>query len=78
MALSAHQIAECLQLPYVGQTVLQRLQEVGLDDVALLNEQSAETVLLLISEHLHSSCWRNSPQAKQAIANILAWAKQYQ
>lgn len=78
MAFGREQTTELLQLPYVGKTVIQRLHEVGLDDVAVLANSEVEMVLQLISTHLHSSCWRNSTQAKQAIANVLAWAKQYQ
>ena len=66
-----------LQLPYVGKTVIQRLQEVGLDDAATLASSDVGEVLEVIAAHLHSSCWKNSPQAKQSISNIIAWAKQY-
>ena len=77
MSFSPEQISELLQLPFVGKTVIQRLQEVGLDDVATLASSDVGEVLEVIAAHLHSSCWKNSPQAKQAINNIIAWAKQY-
>ena len=77
MPLTPDQVNEMLALPYVGKTVIQRLQEVGLDDVAVLAISDNTEVLELIAAHLRSSCWKNSPQAKQSMANIIAWAKQY-
>ena len=77
MPFTSEQTTALLQVPYVGKTVIQRLQEVGLDDVATLASSEAHDILEVIAAHLHSSCWKNSPQAKQAINNIIAWAKQY-
>ncbi len=77
MPFTPEQTSALLQLPYVGKTVIQRLQEVGLDDVATLASSDVGEVLEIIAAHLHSSCWKNSPQAKQSIHNIIAWAKQY-
>ena len=77
MSFSPEQISELLQLPFVGKTVIQRLQEVGLDDVSTLASSEAHDILEVIAAHLHSSCWKNSPQAKQSINNVIAWAKQY-
>lgn len=77
MPFTSEQTSALLQLPYVGKTVIQRLQEVGLDDVATLASSDVGEVLEVIAAHLHSSCWKNSPQAKQSISNIIAWAKQY-
>lgn len=76
MAFDAQQQTALLQLPYVGDTVLRRIKEVGFDDVALLKTCSVETLSARIAEHMHSTCWKNSPQAKQAIAAVLAWAQQ--
>ena len=77
MSFSSEQINELLLHPFVGKTVIQRLQEVGLDDVHTLANSNATEVLEVIASHLHSSCWKNSPQAKQSINNVIAWAKQY-
>ena len=77
MSFSPEQISELLQLAFVGKTVIQRLQEVGLDDVDTLASSDVGEVLEIIAAHLHSSCWKNSPQAKQSIHNVIAWAKQY-
>ena len=77
MPFTSEQTTALLQVPYVGKTVIQRLQEVGLDDVATLASSDVGEVLEVIAAHLHSSCWKNSPQAKQSINNVIAWAKQY-
>ena len=77
MSFSSEQISELLKLPFVGKTVIQRLQEVGLDDVHTLANSNATEVLEVIVTHLHSSCWKDSPQATQSINNVIAWAKQY-
>ena len=77
MPFTSEQTTALLQVPYVGKTVIQRLQEVGLDDVATLASSDVGEVLEIIAAHLHSSCWKNSPQAKQSIHNVIAWAKQY-
>ena len=45
MSFSPEQISELLQLPFVGKTVIQRLQEVGLDDVHALANSDATEVL---------------------------------
>ena len=77
MPFTSEQTTALLQVPYVGKTVIQRLQEVGLDDVSTLASSDVGEVLEVIAAHLHSSCWKNSPQAKQSINNVIAWAKQY-
>ena len=76
MPFTSEQTSALLQLPYVGKTVIQRLQEVGLDDVATLASSDVGEVLEIIAAHLHSSCWKNSPQAKAAITTAVEWAKQ--
>ena len=60
----------------VGKTVLQRLAQMGLDDVQALANADVEEVLALGALLTGSSCWKNSPQARAAIANAIAWAQQ--
>ncbi|WP_373777146.1 recombinase RecA [Glaesserella sp.] len=59
----------------IGPTILQRLQEMGLDDVSRLANANPEFILQLGSEITGSTCWRNSPQARKAIEAAIAWAK---
>ena len=58
-----------------GKTVLQRVQQMGLDDVATL-AADLEDVLEQGAKLTGSTCWKNSPQAKNAIAAAVEWAKQ--
>ena len=59
----------------VGKTVLQRLAQMGLDDVQALANADVEEVLALGALLTGSSCWKNSPQARAAIANAIARAQ---
>jgi len=47
----------------IGKTVLQRLTQMGLDDVEALANADIEEVLTLGAMLTGSSCWKNSPQA---------------
>ena len=62
----------------IGKTVLQRLQQMGLDDVAELAAADAGEILQQGAALTGSSCWKNSPQAKAAIEAAVAWAKAQQ
>ena len=55
---------------------MQRLQQMSLDDVATLAAADLEDILEQGAKLTGSTCWKNSPQAKAAIAAAVAWAKQ--
>ncbi|WP_455020060.1 recombinase RecA [Neisseria sicca] len=57
-------------------TVLQRLQQMGLDDVVTLAAADLEDILEQGAKLTGSTCWKNSPQAKNAIAAAIEWVKQ--
>lgn len=59
----------------IGKTVLQRLQQMGLDDVSALAAAEVNDILQQGAALTGSTCWKNSPQAKAAIAAAVAWAK---
>ena len=59
----------------IGKTVLQRLAQMGLDDVEALANADIEEVLTLGAMLTGSSCWKNSPQSRAAIATAIAWAQ---
>ena len=59
----------------IGKTVLQRLAQMGLDDVEALANADIDEVLTLGAMLTGSSCWRNSPQSRAAIATAIAWAQ---
>ena len=59
----------------IGKTVLQRLQQMGLDDVAKLAAADVDDMLQQGAALTGSTCWRNSPQARAAITTAIAWAQ---
>ena len=58
----------------IGKTVLQRLQQMGLDDVAKLAAADVDDMLQQGAALTGSTCWKNSPQAKAAVVAAIAWA----
>ncbi len=64
-----------LSLHGVGNTVLERLEQIGFSSLEQLSEQEPEVVTKQISEMMRSTCWHNSPQAKGAIQAIIELAK---
>lgn len=51
----------------IGKTVLQRLQQMGLDDVAKLAAADVDDMLQQGAALTSSTCWKNSPQARAAM-----------
>lgn len=65
-----------LALKGVGPTVVARLEELGYTSLAQLADEAPDAITLRIARMLGSTCWHNSPQARAAIAAIVALAKQ--
>ena len=59
----------------IGKTVLQRLQQMGLDDVAKLAATNVDDMLQQGVALTGSTCWKNSPQARAAMQAAADWAK---
>ena len=59
----------------IGKTVLLRLAQMGLDDVEALANADIDEVLTLGAMLTGSSCWKNSPHSRAAIATAIAWAQ---
>lgn len=59
----------------IGATILKRLEEMGLDDVKILAVTSPDFIFQRGVEITGSTCWRNSPQARNAIETAVNWAK---
>ena len=76
MPFTEAQTASLLAVKGVGKTVSQRLQQMGLDDVEKLAAADPADILQQDAALTGSTCWKNSPQAKAAIAAAVAWAKQ--
>ncbi|PIE46757.1 MAG: recombinase RecA [Gammaproteobacteria bacterium] len=75
MPFSKEQELSLLAQKWVGKTIISRLYEMGLDDVQKLADSKLVEVLERGSKLSGSTCWKNSPQAKQAIQNAIAWAR---
>ena len=59
----------------IGKTVLQRLQQMGLDDVAKLAAADVDDMLQQGAALTGSTCWKNSPQSRAAMQAAVSWAK---
>ncbi|MDO9431799.1 MAG: helix-hairpin-helix domain-containing protein [Pseudomonadota bacterium] len=75
MAFPAHERTILLAVRGVGPTVVQRLEELGVEDLATLAQQDATALCLAASAQLGSTCWRNSPQARAAITGAIDAAR---
>ena len=75
MPLIEAQTQSLLARKGVGRTVLQRLQEMGLDDAERLAQASVDDILAMGASITRSTCWKNSPQARAAISAAVAWAQ---
>lgn len=68
--------AKMLQLKFVGNTVIDRLQQLGFSSLEQLQGADASAVTLEISKMIGSTCWHNSPQARNAIEGIVNLANE--
>lgn len=77
MPLTDEQYQSLLAQKGIGKTVIERLTQMGFDDVHTLAHAKPADILTQGAILTGSSCWKNSPQAKAAISNAIAWAKLY-
>ena len=75
MSWSEEEKRSLLSQKGIGATILKRLTEMGLDDVKILAATSPDFILQRGAEITGSTCWRNSPQARNAIETAVSWAK---
>lgn len=59
----------------VGPTVIKRFEEIGISSLAQLAEHEVEDIANLVASMLRSTCWKNSPQAHNAIAAAIELAR---
>ena len=76
MPLNAEQQQSLLAQKGIGSTVLTRLQQMGLDDIAKLAAADVDDMLQQGAALSGSTCWRNSPQARAAMQAAVTWAQQ--
>lgn len=75
MPFPAHERQQLLALKGVGATVIRRLEDMGFSSLADLRGADAADILAAGAQLTGSSCWKNSPQAKAAIAAVLELAQ---
>lgn len=76
MPFTDEEVQFLLAVRGIGKTILQRLQQMGLDDVAKLASADLDDILAQGAQLTGSTCWKNSTQAKAAIAATIEWAQQ--
>jgi len=59
----------------VGPMVIARLEQMGLESLAHLQNASAADILARGARLTGSSCWKNSPQARAAITGAIEAAR---
>ena len=67
--------AALLGVKGVGPTVVARLEAIGIGSLAELARQDVDGICTQVSLMLGSTCWRNSPMARAAIAGAIARAQ---
>jgi hypothetical protein len=68
--------AQMLALKGVGATVISRLEQIGFSSLHELKDVDPLVITKQISLMMGSTCWHNSPLAKNAIAAIIDLAKE--
>ncbi|WP_053180622.1 hypothetical protein [Pseudomonas kilonensis] len=67
-----------LALKGVGPAVIARLEQMGIDSLAVLGKANVCDILAQASAAVGSTCWKNSPQARAAINSAIEFAKSSQ
>jgi hypothetical protein len=69
--------ARMLQSKFVGNTVIDRLQQHGFSSLEQLRGADASAVTQMISKMIGSTCWHNSSQARNAIQGVVNLANEF-
>jgi len=75
MGFRADEKEKMLGLKGVGETVVARLEQIGFSSMSQLAEEDPAVVTKQISRMMSSTCWHNSPQARNAIQAIIMLAQ---
>ncbi len=65
-----------LQVKGVGETVIQRFEQIGIHSFNDLAQYQAQDIAEMVASMLGTTCWKNSPQAKAAIQAAIDRAQQ--
>lgn len=74
MAFSPDARALLTRAKGVGPTVISRLEQIGYTTLAQLSEAEVTDITAQVASMLGTTCWRNSPQARAAIAAAIEMA----
>ena len=77
MAFSASEREALLAVKGVGPTVIQRLEQLGFGSLPELAGADVREVVASAAGLVGSTCWKNSPQARAAVAAAIEAARQY-
>lgn len=75
MPFAAHERERLLAARGVGPTVITRLEQIGYHTLVDLAQATPADINAQIAAMLGTTCWRNSPQARAAIAAAIALAR---
>lgn len=75
MAFQKEQKEELLKVKYVGETVVKRFEQIGINSLEDLAKSNVEEITDIVSDILGSSCWKNSPQAKKSCSKCNRFCK---
>lgn len=76
MGFSSLEKEALLSVKGVGNTVLQRFEEIGIESLSELATYQADDIAEMVASMLRTTCWKNSPQAKRAIEAAIQRAKE--
>jgi predicted RecB family nuclease len=77
MPFSADERAVLLAVKGVGPTVIGRLEQIGIDRLDALADTRVDDIVGQVAAMLGTTCWKNSPQSRAAIAAAIAAAKHH-
>jgi hypothetical protein len=77
MPFSADERRVLLAVKGVGPTVIGRLEQIGIDTLDALAETRVDDIVVQVAAMLGTTCWKNSPQSRSAIAGAIEAAKHH-
>ena len=75
MAFTETEKAALLTVKGVGEKVIRRLEQMGIDSLDKLALANPQDITEQAASLVGSSCWKNSPQAKAAITMAVDFAR---
>lgn len=75
MAFTETEKAALLTVKGVGEKVIMRLEQMGIDSLNKLALANPQDITEQAASLVGSSCWKNSPQAKAAITMAVDFAR---